>query len=344
VPRPSSEPRWHDHRPAIPERPVPPPGSPHQTGSYQTGSHHHQTGPRPTGRAAPPGPAAWQDNRPLSGTGPVPAQWDGAPDLGLPDRRRHKTEGGTRHGQRSRRTPAWLTVLGILATVVLVGVCAAGGYIMFTDRTPADTATAAPPAQPKLHDISSRQVDPAPLTEVELFPAPAPAGYKLVKTEAADCRGAAVGEPVKLLATAGCTQMVRATLISGDKGFVVTAGLLNLDTQAAAQQANDGIHAAVGAQKGRFAGLVVPGVSDVFARVATQLGWDVRGHYLAYAVVARMDGKALDGTDPTARQIIDDLVEKYLIGTVLQARVSPPSPVPPASAPAAKASGKPSGK
>jgi hypothetical protein len=120
--------------------------------------------------------------------------------------------------------------------------------------------------------------------------------------------------------------MVRATLASADKVWVVTAGLLNLATQDGAQQANDALNTAVGAQKGRFTGFDVGGVSDIFAKAATQLGWDVRGHFLGYCLVARVDGKPLDGADPTAQKIIDDLVEKYLLGLVVQARVSPPSP------------------
>jgi hypothetical protein len=235
-----------------------------------------------------------------------------------------------------------LNALGIAAVAVLVGVCAAGGYIMFnhggTTGATAD-GSAAPPPTP--HDISNRQADPAPLTEAEIFPGPTvtPAGYLVLKTQAApDCKTVAVGEPGKVLTTAGCTQVVRATLVSPDKVYVLTAGVANLDSQAGAQQANDGLRTAVGAQKGRFTGYDVGGASVVFGQAATQLGWDVRGHFLGYCVVARVDGKPLDGTDPGARQIIDDLVEKYLIGTVLQARVSP-SQAPPA-APTPKKSGK----
>ena len=72
-------------------------------------------------------------------------------------------------------------------------------------------------------------------------------------------------------------------------------------------------------------GIETGGPSDVFAKAATQLGWDIRGHYLGYCVVARADGKAIDAGDQTARQVIDDLVEKYLLGTVIQARTTPPT-------------------
>src|SRR6266545_492449 len=229
-----------------------------------------------------------------------------------------------------RHTSAWLTTVGVLAVAILAGVCAAGGYIMLRHPGAAgDGGAGSAVTQPTARDISNRAADPAPLTEAELFPGKAVGGYPLVKTQATpDCAGVAIGEPAKILAGAGCTQMVRATLLSPDKVYVVTAGLVNLESEDRAQQANEGIRTAVGAQKGRFTGFVVSGVSEVFTTAATQLGWDVRGHFLGYCVVARADGKPLDGNDPGGRCIIDDLVEKYLIGTVVQARVSPPSSAP----------------
>ncbi len=279
---------------------------------------------------------------------PVPAQWGtppGAdPDTPPPDERAQPRRGASgRRGPAGRRgssgsggqpdgrhTSAWLTTVGVLAVAILAGVCAAGGYIMFRHPGAAgDGGAGSAVTQPTARDISNRAADPAPLTEAELFPGKAVGGYPLVKTQATpDCAGVAIGEPAKILAGAGCTQMVRATLLSPDKVYVVTAGLVNLESEDRAQQANEGIRTAVGAQKGRFTGFVVSGVSEVFTTAATQLGWDVRGHFLGYCVVARADGKPLDGNDPGGRRIIDDLVEKYLIGTVVQARVSPPSSAP----------------
>jgi hypothetical protein len=59
----------------------------------------------------------------------------------------------------------------------------------------------------------------------------------------------------------------------------------------------------------------------VIAKVATQLGWDSRGHFLAYAVVARADGTTIAANDPIVAKIINTIVEDYLKGTILQARV-----------------------
>jgi hypothetical protein len=283
---------------------------------------------------------------PGRGQSPVPQQWDtpgdDVPDLGLPDRRRRPGEGKfdrvIRHGQAEPpprpTSPPWQTALGLVAVAVLVAVCTAGGYFMFSNRG-SDASADGIPGAPKAHDISNRGADATPLTEAELFPSPsAVAGYQVLKTQvAADCKSAAVGEPVKMLAVQDCSQVVRAVLLSADQAYVVTAGLFNFGTQVNAQQASDSIRDSVGAQKGRFTGynLGTP-PSDVYSRAATQLGWDVRGHFLAYCVIARADAKTVEATDQAAKQIINDVVEKYLVGTVVQARVSPPSSAPAGSA------------
>ena len=307
-----------DEAPYRPRRAVPDPAPPNTSGPP---APH-----RGTAQVVRPSPHPHPHPRP-GPVPPLPGRWGPPPE---PDVRRG-ADGSARRGRRSttgaKRTPLWVTVVGVLAVAVLAGVCAAGGYIMFTHPGPTGSAGTAASAQPKPRDISSRAVDAAPLTEAEVFPKPTvPPGYQLLKTQAGDCAPAAVGEPTKVLATAGCTQLVRATLVSADKVFVVTAGLLNLATQGSAQQANDALGTAVGAQKGRFTGFDAGGPSAVFAKAATQLGWDARGHFLGYCVVARVDGKPLDGTDPAAKKVIDDLVEKYLLGTIVQAKPASAAP------------------
>ena len=227
---------------------------------------------------------------------------------------------------RGRRLPAtlWKSILGgvvVVALLVIVGV----GAFSLVNR---GSAGASGPSAPPKHDISSQAVDPAPLTVAEVFPGPTvgatatDAGYQVVKTDlSADCKVVAVGDLVTTFASDGCTQAVRATLTSADKAFVITTGLLNLRDQAGATSAEDAVKASVGGGKGRFTGLAGGGTTDVITKVATQLGWDSRGHFLAYAVIARADGSTIAATDPTATKIINALVEDYLKGTVLQARV-----------------------
>lgn len=368
VPRPSGtarvpsptppRPDWSE-RPERPagRDPIPPPAQYPAPPTQHSGPPQPHPHPQPNGNYPPPPPhlagshpgafpgglvpvepmerTSW----PGRGTAPVPQQW-GAPGdepvIDLPDRRRRvgTYDRTARHGQSAPPPPRpkaapWQTALGLVAVAVLVAVCAAGGYFMFTDRGPAGSAAAdGIPAGPKPHDISNRRADPTPLSEAEVFPAPTVAtGYQVLKTQTlTDCKGAAVGQPVQMLAVQDCTQVVRAALTSADGAYVVTAGLFNFGTQVNAQQASDSIRDSVGAQKGRFTGYNLGSrPSDVYARAATQLGWDVRGHFLAYCVIARADSQPIAGTDQTAHGIIDELVEKYLIGTVLQARVSPPT-------------------
>jgi hypothetical protein len=339
-PRPEREQGLHPMAPAPDtgnwEVPRPPAhiGFPPSTGGFATGG-----GVASGGFPAPVDPLErthWRD------PDPVPQQWD-EPDLDLPDRRRRTGESGfdraARHGEAvappRRRGSPWLTALGLLAVAVLVAVVAAGGYFMFVGRGPAGPADTGP----KQHDISNRTADPAPLTEAEVFPAPTVAtGYQMLKAQATnDCKTAAVGEPVKMLAIQDCTQVVRAALLSADKVYVVTAGVFNFGTQVNAEQASESIRSSVGAQKGRFTGYNLGSPpSDVYARAPTQLGWDVRGHFLAFCVIARVDAKAIGDADPGLHQIIDELVEKYLINTVLQARVTPPSPAPSGAKPSGK--------
>ena len=106
---------------------------------------------------------------------------------------------------------------------------------MIFDRTRDDTAKG-----PTAHDISNQVVDPAPLTVAEVFPAAAivlqPTGgspaapasgasaaasnasYQVVKSELTDCKNAVVGDLTAMLASAGCAQVVRATLVSPTRG------------------------------------------------------------------------------------------------------------------------------
>jgi hypothetical protein len=138
----------------------------------------------------------------------------------------------------------------------------------------------------------------------------------------------------------GCTQVVRATLTSADKAYVVTIGLLNLRDQTSAQAAEDAVKASIAAGKGRFNGLAAGGTTDIIGKVATQLGWDSQGHFLAYAVLARADGTTIAASDPTAAKVINGLIEDYLRGKVLQARIDA-VPTSGSAAPSGGTSGKP---
>jgi hypothetical protein len=236
------------------------------------------------------------------------------------------------------RSRLWMGTLVFIGVVVVLAVCALGTYFVVNDERhgPADirSGPSGPPLQKR--DISSRTVDPAPLTEAEVFPKPqiiAAANeppYQVLKTQAAtDCRIAATDELATLLQQAGCSEVVRGTLKSPNGAYLVTAGIFNLTDEAAATQVHGAIKGIVDAQKGRFNGMAAGQGTEAMIRAPTHLGWNVRGHFLVYCVIARTDGQPFANGDAFPQQIIFDLVETHLRDGVIGARaVVTPSAAP----------------
>ncbi len=230
----------------------------------------------------------------------------------------------------------WLTILSAVGVVVVLAVCGLGGYFMInSDRGRPTTPSGAKINAVKARDISTRDVDPAPLTEQEVFPAAqitaGAATYQVLKTQAGDCPSAATDDLAKLLTQLGCSQVVRGTLKSQDGQFLITAGIFNLKDEASANQAYEQIKPTLDAQKGRFTGLPAGDGTEAIVRAPTTLGWHPRGHFLAYCIVARADSKPIDANDAASKQVISDLVEAHLRDTVIGARAvvsPPPSPKP----------------
>ena len=115
--------------------------------------------------------------------------------------------------------------------------CGLGAYFMVRDDGAENAKRAQASARPSVvpRDISSRDVDPAPLTEQEVFPQGTqltiPGNnqpYPILKTQAStDCHVAAEQDLGTLLTQLGCSQVVRATLKSPDGQYVMTAGIFN---------------------------------------------------------------------------------------------------------------------
>jgi hypothetical protein len=232
------------------------------------------------------------------------------------------------------RSPAWrpsrrwrpACALAAFAVLALAGY---GTYLVTTEDQQGVAGAGQPAAAIVLRELSSRADDPRPLTATEVFPGPVvvtgPAGktYRVLRVQALDqCAVAADGGVVVLLDAAGCSQVVRATLRSPDGFYVVTAGLLNLADEAGAQTVHGGIRSVLDAGTGRLRGLTAGTGTGALTRNKTQLGWHVRGHFLAYAVIARSDGGKIYPEDPEARQILSDLIEQYLHTRVLDRRAA----------------------
>lgn len=226
----------------------------------------------------------------------------------------------------------WKAVLAGLGIFVLLTVCGLTGYFIIVDERAGTDAQAnggepSPTVQPR--DISSRAVDPAPLTVEEVFPtkeiavvAGQPAYVVLGTQASADCRVGATDDLIKQLTTAGCNQVVRATLRSPTGEYLVTGGIFNLTDKNAADTVHAAVKPIIDVQKGRFTGLIAGRDTEPIARSSTHLGWDIRGHYLVYCVIARSDGKEFQPGDPYAKQIIYDVIVLHLRNTVLEKRAT----------------------
>ncbi|WP_212827696.1 hypothetical protein [Catellatospora sp. TT07R-123] len=296
-----------------------------------------RTGGGPGSRtAAPVGPA-----NPVRVTPPPTRPSITAPPPPPPPQR----TGGMRPadaGGRFQRLPInpnmsnrWKKTLSVLGVVAVLAVCAVGSFLMVLDEKNSSGAQAnsSPPPTATPVDISSREVDGKPLTTQEVFPAskividvnkPTEA-YTLVKAQVLkDCRATTNGDLTKLIAKLGCSQVVRGTLRSPNGQYLVTGGIVNLDTVASAEQAYEAIKPIVDAGKGRFLGYAPDSKTRPLALSSTHAGWNIKGHYLVYCVIARSDGDEIAVGDPFAKQILYDVIEFYLRGKVLEDRAFDP--------------------
>ncbi|HJZ26363.1 MAG TPA: hypothetical protein VJ370_08825, partial [Streptosporangiaceae bacterium] len=202
----------------------------------------------------------------------------GSPGAGSPGPRR-----------RSSRV-AWLT---LAVVVVVLGGAFAGYKFLYEPRVNAPVSpslrlpTNAPgspgfdQALGKWQHIGSRSQDPSPLTLAELFPPQFELdGSSYVRTAAAvskDCTQAVFGAGLQAALQAGhCTQVLRASYISGNGTMMGTVGVANLTSSSAAQKAGQTtgtqeIIAPLAAQKGPTSKLG-NGTGVVQA--------EIKGHYL----------------------------------------------------------------
>jgi hypothetical protein len=218
---------------------------------------------------------------------------------------------------RRGRWPAGYAAAAFAALAV-AAVLGVGGYLVFAADGPGVRPALAEPGAPDgVADPGSRAEDPLPLTAAEVFPSAELAVLKAQELD--DCAGAVTGELTRLVREAGCTQAVRGTLRA--RGYVVTAGMVNLVDAAAARDLYEQIRPLVDAGEGGFAGFAAGAGTQPVTRPGIQYGWHVRGHYLAYAVIARGDGKPVEVDDSIARQVLEDVVETHLRGRVLDRRV-----------------------
>jgi hypothetical protein len=233
-------------------------------------------------------------------------------------------------------TRLWQAVVGVLGVIALLVTCGFFSWRVLQDERTgqgAQAATGAPTATAQPRDISSREVDPEPLTVDEVFGEeeipinPADPPYRVLGTQAEkDCSVAAADALAELLDEHGCSQVVRATLRSPDKDYLITGGVFNLKTEDGALEAYEGISPLIEEGTGRFLGLLAGDGTEPIVLSSTQLGWDYRGHYLIYTVIARADGAEFAAADDReAELIIWDIAEIHLRTNVLDKRAIAPA-------------------
>jgi hypothetical protein len=135
--------------------------------------------------------------------------------------------------------PVLIVVLVVAGYVYLRGRQApAGGHAAIPGRSaPAPSASPSPSLGPWKH-IASRALDPLPLSLTELFQAHFTAGLGGVMTvdrASTKCARAVIGSTLQAaVRKAQCTQVLRASYLSGNGKLMATIGVLNLvDAKAA---------------------------------------------------------------------------------------------------------------
>lgn len=233
-------------------------------------------------------------------------------------------------------TRLWQVVISGMSVLLMLGVCGLSSFFIVADersgRVAAGIAAAGEPtAVPR--DISSRAVDPQPLTVAEVFPTgdividPAEPPYQLLKTQVEQrCRVAVAGELGDLLDELGCSEVARGTLRSPTSEYLITTGVFNLAESAGAERAHSQIKPLLDDAKGRFQGMIADAGTEAIALSAAQVGWHSFGHFLMYCVIARADGAPVPDDDPHARRILFDMLQLHLQVNVLEKRAVQPAP------------------
>ncbi|HXZ75643.1 MAG TPA: hypothetical protein VEH31_32890 [Streptosporangiaceae bacterium] len=213
------------------------------------------TGP-PTGRPASTAPPAGPRGAPPGAPGPgrAPARvrrgQSGAARSTGESRGGGGGSGSRRGGGLAMRSHRALIGL-LMAPVVVVILVAA--VIVYLGSRPVSTAGSATEAGPALspsatptlgpwQHITSQAVDSQPLSTHELYPARftdgGSTGHRTVQRTNTKCTSAVIGSALQAaVRQGGCTQVVRASYLSGNRKVMATIGVLNLADVAAAEKA-----------------------------------------------------------------------------------------------------------
>ena len=298
------------------------------------------TGGQPT--LGGPGSAGWT---PVQGLPPghersetppdgfwYPSDGAGPPDAVDPstrvDPRPPRTTAGGRRSAKAKPKRRLLSRSALLAAVAVVVLAAAfGGYKFFYEprvNAPVSPSLRLPTTTPgspdfdqslgKWQHIGSRTEDPAPLTVAGLFPPQFLLnGTSYVRTAASvtkNCSQAVYGAQLQAALQSGkCSQVARASYVSGNGQLMGTIGVVNLNTSAAAQKAGQ----ATGPQE-----VIAPlpaktGATKKLGDGTGVVQAEVKGHYLIlmWAQLANLKSPST----PAAKQLLEQFAANLVTGS-----------------------------
>jgi Tfp pilus assembly protein PilX len=196
-----------------------------------------------------------------------------------------------------------------LAGLIVLGILVMVGVLIVADDRRASTRLASAEIDAR---IASREADPAPLTEAEVFPGGS-AAFEVTSTDlTADCSLAAGGALRTTLLRYGCTQAVRAALEVPYADYRITAGMLNLPDTASATSVGDQVRYLVETGDGGFTDM-----AGVLTGPGTPTLWRIRGHYVMYCVITGPAGELVPADAPAVQQLTRDVLDTHLHDTVL---------------------------
>lgn len=230
----------------------------------------------------------------------------------------------------------WVITIGVISVAMVLAVCSFSSWTLLRDG---DQPVGAPIEGPtaEYRDISSRELDPTPLTVADVFPTREivadpnyPPHVMMGEPHVSeDCSVAADGEVRRILVANGCSQVLRASYGSYDSVYFATAGVLNLPDEAVATHIATEIQSLIQTDQGRFRGYISqPTVNDLLYSAAPRLGWEVRGHFLLYIVIVRQDGAAIGSEETGAEVVYYDILKTYLRETIEHWSLIPESVLP----------------
>jgi hypothetical protein len=247
-----------------------------------------------------------------------------------PGRRRSTGPGSTktagRQGSWTTRLGSRASLLAAAAVVVVAGAGFAGYKYLYEARvnapvsptlrlpTTAPSSSGLDQALGKWQHIESRTTDPDSLTLDGLYPPQFVLnGSSYVRTAASvtkNCRTAVYGGNLQAALQSGhCSQVARASYISGNNQMMGTVGVINLSTSAAATKAG----AATGPQE-----IIVPlaakkGVTAKLGKGTGVVQAEIKGHYLILMWAEFTNLKS--PPNPAARGQLEQFATSLVAGT-----------------------------